>query len=79
MPTRFRSRADDGIYQISIQLGKNTYGIESVFRLGDPLPQCMVNRIHAERLVSLDMLEFEVDPNQPWRLGNYDHMTGEWD
>ncbi len=39
----------------------------------------MVNRIHAERLVPLDMPDLEVNPNQPRRLEIYDNMTREWD
>ena len=48
LPTRFRSRAYDEIYQVQSSLGENAYEIESVFRQGEPLPHGMVNRIHAD-------------------------------
>ncbi len=51
LPTRFRSRAHDTIFHVRRVLGHNTYEIEDVFRPTEPLPNQMVNRINAERLI----------------------------
>ena len=77
--SRFKWTTDGKIYKICGVLGENTYKLESLTGMDEPVSEFVQNRFSADRLVKLDMPELEsTQEGSPRILEIYDEEVGDW-
>ena len=75
-PTRFQSRVYDGIYVIKRKISPSTFVVEDL--VDKEHAPAFNTRLHAERLVRLDMPELELSADQPRRLELREKESDQW-
>lgn len=77
---RFQWSTDGRIYKIKEVLGENTYSLLGLLDDAEPVSGNTRNRFSAERLVKLDLPEYQPDvgADRPKALEIYDDASGDW-
>ena len=77
---RFGWRTDGEFYRIREDLGQNTFTLNNLLGVEDGPGGEMRNKYSADRLIKLDMPEFDVESynGAPSRLEIFDDQTSEW-
>ena len=72
----FRKTVLDGIFAIKRKIGPNTFVVEDLVDKSRPIN--LVQPLHAERMVKLDMPELERRADQPKKLEMREKETRPW-